>query len=81
LSNIKNKYRYPGAQPFTTQQKQIFFGRDKDVEKLYDLIRLENLVVLYSKSGLGKSSLINAGIIPNIESDNLLQPFLIRFGA
>ena len=81
MNNIKNKYRYPGAQPFTTQQKQIFFGRDKDVEKLYDLLRLEKLVVLYSKSGLGKSSLINAGIIPSVESDDLLKPFLIRFGA
>lgn len=75
------KYRYPGAQPFTTQQRQIFFGRTKDIENLYQLLSLEDLVVLYSKSGLGKSSLINAGVIPKIHLEEDFKPFSIRFGA
>ena len=75
------KYRYPGAQPFTTQQRQIFFGRTKDIENLYQLLSLESLVVLYSKSGLGKSSLINAGVIPKIQLENDFMPFSFRFGA
>jgi hypothetical protein len=51
--------RYPGAQPFETNQKDIFFGRVKDVDALCRLVRLEPLTVLYSKSGLGKSSIIS----------------------
>jgi hypothetical protein len=49
------KYRYPGPQPFSAEQEKIFFGREQDVEQLFDLVLYESTVVLYSKSGLGKS--------------------------
>ncbi len=76
-----NNYRYPGAQPFQGFQKDIFFGREKDIEELYELIGLEDHVILYSKSGLGKSSLLNAGILPRIKADDSFLPISIRFGA
>lgn len=75
------KYRYPGAQPFKEAQEDIFFGREKDVEDFYELISLEEHIVLYSKSGLGKSSLLNAGIRPRIEQEGQQLPIFIRFGA
>ena len=75
------KYRYPGTQPFSTSQKHIFFGRKKDIEDLYRHINLERMVVLYAKSGLGKSSLLNAGIVPEIEADGRYTSLNIRFGA
>ncbi len=75
------KYRYPGVTPFTTEQSSIFFGRQHDTDELYRLIRREPLVVLYGKSGLGKSSLINAGIIPRCREDGTHSPIIIRFGA
>lgn len=61
---MEKKYRYPGVQPFKTSDKDIFFGRNEDRDKLYNLIQLEKLVVLFGKSGYGKSSLLNAGIMP-----------------
>ncbi|MCB0566912.1 MAG: hypothetical protein KDD01_21305 [Phaeodactylibacter sp.] len=75
------QYRYPGAQPFSTSQRGIFFGRDKDIEALFELISLEQLVVFYSKSGLGKSSLINAGLLPKARESSAMYPLAIRFGA
>lgn len=79
---MSKPFRYPGAQPFTSAQKSIFFGRDKEIGKLFELITLNKLVVLYSKSGLGKSSLLNAGLIPKIEEEGkALTPIPIRFGA
>lgn len=75
------QYRYPGAKPFTTQEKNLFFGRNKEAIQLLQLIRLEQLVVLYSKSGLGKSSLLNAAIIPNLEEEGSYEPLPIRFGS
>ena len=78
--------RYPGVQPFATNQEHIFFGRDEDIENLYDLILLEPLVLLFGKSGYGKSSLLNAGILPKfhkLEKDDpdYFIPIVIRFGA
>ncbi len=78
---MSNRYRYPGAKPFQTDQQDIFFGRNKDAETLFQLTSLERLVVLYSKSGLGKSSLINAGLIPRMVQQGQVHPVQVRFGA
>ena len=69
--------RYPGAQPFQTSQEAIFFGREEDRAQLHRYVKLESLVVLYAKSGLGKSSLINAGLIPKIQSEGFYTPLSI----
>lgn len=75
---VQNKYRYPGVKPFETSEQELFFGRDRDIEDLVDLIWLEKLIVLFGKSGYGKSSLINAGIIPTIKAE--IVPIIVRFG-
>lgn len=74
-------YRYPGARPFETSQRNVFFGREKDIDGLATLIDLEPLVVLYGKSGTGKSSLLNAGIIPLMSENNQWQPLRVRFNV
>ena len=61
------KRRYSGISPFTSEQKNIFFGRDNDIENLQNLISLRKQVLLYSKSGVGKTSLLNAGVLPRFE--------------
>ena len=77
----KKQYRYPGATPFDIGQEHIFFGRKQDTHDLYRLIQREALVVLYGKSGLGKSSLLNAGIVPACLREGTYAPLVIRFGA
>ena len=78
---MKKINRYPGLTPFETRQKDLFFGRDDDNEKLYAQIKLEQTIVLYGKSGYGKSSLINAGIVPQLIADKQITPQMIRLGA
>lgn len=74
--------RYPGLSPFSIDEKNIFFGRDDDVRLLYNLLQVENRVVLFSKSGIGKSSVINAGLVPLFNNpENNIQHFDIRFGT
>ena len=66
---ISLSYRYPGVKPFNTAEEEIFYGREKDIKDFFDFIATRQISVLYGKSGLGKSSLINAGIIPLLNSD------------
>ncbi|MEY4904862.1 MAG: hypothetical protein RLZZ292_2677 [Bacteroidota bacterium] len=78
-----NHRRYPGVRPFEAQDKDLFFGRTQDIADLCDLISIEKLVVLYGKSGYGKSSLLNAGILPRLQAnadddDAPLLPIFIR---
>jgi hypothetical protein len=71
--------RYPGTTPFEKEQKDIFFGRERDIVKLTELIKFEPLLLLYSKSGLGKSSLLNAGVQPKLEQEKNTHVINIRF--
>lgn len=71
--------RYPGALPFNSKQENIFYGRDKDIKRLLTLIQVEKQVLLYSKSGLGKTSLLEAGVIPKLPKNYI--PVSIRFYA
>lgn len=64
MTTSEKQYRYPGVQPFSSAQQGVFFGRQADTERLLSLILQERLCVLFGKSGHGKSSLLNAGIVP-----------------
>ncbi len=59
-------HRYPGTRPFqdTELDRLLFKGRGDDVQRFLHLVLAERLVVLFSKSGIGKSSLLNAGVSP-----------------
>ena len=62
------------------QLRKIFFSGEKlTFEELYRRISLEPFTILFSKSGLGKSSLINAGLIPKIEKEKQFRPIYVRF--
>ena len=64
-------YRYPGSRPFQTGEEKKFYGRENEIIQLVNLVELERLVVVYARSGLGKTSLINAGLIPQLEKRKL----------
>lgn len=73
------QFRYPGSKPFEISERHLFFGRESDAEKFYRLVKIQPIVVLYSKSGVGKSSLINAAVIPQAREEQFFEPLRIRF--
>ena len=76
----KTRFRYPGIRPFHTDENDRFFGRESDIERLWRLIRLEQVIILYGRSGFGKSSVLSAGIYPKLNADDRHQFWEIRFG-
>ncbi|MDX1912133.1 MAG: hypothetical protein SFV22_11630 [Saprospiraceae bacterium] len=68
--------RYPGLKPFEREQASLFCGRKEDIQYLSDLIHRERLVVMFAKSGIGKTSLLQAGCAPEIEKKYFLPIFL-----
>jgi Novel STAND NTPase 1 len=59
---------YVGPRPFGRDEKDIFFGRDREARDLCSLVVAHPIVLLYAASGAGKSSLLNAGLIPLLEA-------------
>ena len=74
--------RYPGAQPFADDDlsRRLFFGRARESALLANQILAHRLVVVYGRSGLGKSSLLNAGIAKRLRVDGCL-PLMLRVNA
>ena len=65
---------YPGLRPYTEEQHHYFFGRDHDCRVLIDKILSNKLTLLFAASGVGKSSLLRAAVLPSIrhpEHENL----------
>ncbi|MEL6652277.1 MAG: SUMF1/EgtB/PvdO family nonheme iron enzyme, partial [Bacteroidota bacterium] len=73
-------FRYPGVRPFLSQERQLFFGRKSDIEVLTHFILQERLVVLFAPSGVGKSSILNAGVVPRLIENGDFTVLNVRFG-
>ncbi len=62
---------YVGPRPFQRIDKAFFFGREKEASDLLSLIIANPLLLLYSRSGAGKTSLINARLVPMLEREGI----------
>jgi hypothetical protein len=69
---------YIGPRPF--QKGETLFGRDRETSQLRDLLIAERIVLLYGASGAGKTSLIQAALIPELEKENFEVLPIIRVG-
>lgn len=60
----ENPYR--GLRPFEAAHRGLFFGRSAEIGELVDRLRTDAIVVVTGDSGVGKSSLCRAGVVPAI---------------
>ena len=66
-----------GLASFTEGDRSFFAGRGDEIEDLLRLVRRDTLTLLYGVSGLGKTSLVQAGLFPALREENVL-PVPIR---
>ena len=73
-------YRYPGADSFRDNEtdSRLFFGRDDEVTEVLNRLLSNKLLVMFAKSGLGKTSLLQAGLFPKLRERDFL-PIRLRF--
>lgn len=72
---------YVGPRPYTADDRELFFGRDAETAELVSLVIAHRLVLLYSVSGAGKSSLLRAGLIVALEDQGFEVLGPLRFQA
>jgi hypothetical protein len=63
--------------PFEERDAGFFFGRDAEKADLFERVRRETLTVLFGRSGLGKTSLLRAGVFAPLREAGLL-PIPVR---
>ena len=64
---------------YTKDDREIFFGRDHEIEELYQRVFEGKLLLVYGASGTGKSSLIHCGLSNKFQETDWL-PLVIRRG-
>ncbi|MBE2215263.1 MAG: ATP-binding protein [Opitutaceae bacterium] len=73
---------WPGLGSYDESMHAFFFGRDAESEELLRLVRRDPVALFYGQSGLGKSSLLQAGLFPRLRAVDLMPVHIrLRFGA
>ena len=55
-----------GLASFTEETRSFFFGREEEVAELGRRVQRKLLTILFGKSGLGKTSILRAGLVPRL---------------
>ena len=67
---------WPGLMPFTEATQAFFHGRDAEAAELLRRVRRERLTILFGQSGLGKTSLLCAGLFPRLRTADFLPVYI-----
>ncbi|UCG26915.1 MAG: hypothetical protein JSV24_08010, partial [Bacteroidales bacterium] len=64
---------------YSREDREIFFGRDREIEEMYQKVFEGKILLVYGISGTGKTSLINCGLANKFEESDWL-PVTVRRG-
>ncbi|MGB0839581.1 MAG: NACHT and WD repeat domain-containing protein, partial [Chitinophagales bacterium] len=60
------KDRFIPERPYHQTEQKAFFGRETETSELSDLVMYQKLVLVFGETGVGKSSLLRAGLMPKL---------------
>ena len=64
---------YVGLRPFGLEDSPRFFGRAEQTEELLDSLKQTRFLAVVGSSGCGKSSLVHAGLLPELTGGFLVE--------
>ncbi len=73
------KYPLKFLDSYNRDDQGIFFGRNEEINALYEMVFQTSVIVVYGASGTGKTSLINCGLAGRFQPHDWL-PLMIRRG-
>ncbi|HTR59746.1 MAG TPA: hypothetical protein VMM27_16330 [Casimicrobiaceae bacterium] len=65
-SAVDAQHPWLGLDSFTEETRAYFYGRDEEVAELARRVQRKLLTILFGQSGLGKTSILRAGIVPRL---------------
>jgi WD40 repeat protein/energy-coupling factor transporter ATP-binding protein EcfA2 len=63
---------------YAREDREIFFGREKEIEELYRRLFESKVLLVYGESGTGKSSLVNCGLVNKLNDTEHLPVYIRR---
>ncbi len=81
-SSIDAQHPWLGLASFTEDTRQYFYGREEEVAELSRRVQRKPLTILFGQSGLGKTSILNAGIVPRLRPEGFCPVYVrVDYGA
>lgn len=65
-----------GLASFTEETRSFFHGRDEEVAELGRRVQRKLLTILFGQSGLGKTSILRAGIVPRLRPEGFCPVYV-----
>ncbi|MBV9489801.1 MAG: hypothetical protein JO069_08765, partial [Verrucomicrobia bacterium] len=76
-STLSPERPWIGLRSFSESTADYFFGRTEELQELFERVEHKPLTILFGQSGLGKTSLLHAGLMPKLRQAGYL-PVSIR---
>jgi len=73
---IDEQNPWPGLNVFHEEAERFFRGREAELAELLRLVSQAPLTLLFGKSGLGKTSLLQAGLFPLLRQQNIFPVYV-----
>jgi WD40 repeat protein len=77
LQVVSAENPWPGLLSFREADQRWFQGRHEETAELLQHVKRERLTILFALSGIGKSSLLQAGLFPALRREDIL-PIYVR---
>ena len=75
---MEKRYPFPFLNAYQPEDSDFFFGRDEEIETLYQLTQQASITLVYGTSGTGKTSLIRCGLSKKFKSYDWLELYVRR---
>jgi AAA+ ATPase superfamily predicted ATPase len=81
-ATVDERNPWLGLASFTEETRAYFFGRDEEVAELARRVQRKLLTVLFGQSGLGKTSILRAGLVPRLRGQGYCPVYVrIDYGS
>ncbi len=74
--SVDPEHPWLGLFSYTEETRAFFHGRDEEAAELARRVQRKNLTVLFGQSGLGKTSLLRAGLVPRLRGDGFCPVYV-----
>ena len=76
LGLVDAQHPWLGLDSFSEETRQFFHGREEEVGELARRVQRKTLAILFGQSGLGKTSILRAGIVPRLRREGFCPVYV-----
>ena len=69
LDLVDEQHPWLGLDSFSEETRHYFHGREEEIGELARRVQRKTLTILFGQSGLGKTSILRAGIVPRLRRE------------